>query len=59
VFRRQEAQPPVHGREPVDLCPLCRDPGGLGRLTLTRLVALATLARHAGEGGAGGTREEG
>jgi hypothetical protein len=59
VFRRQEAQPPVHGREPVDLRPLCRDPGGLGRLTRPRRGARATLARMPGAGGAGVRRWQG
>jgi sugar lactone lactonase YvrE len=27
VFRRLEAQPAVHGREPVDLCAVCEHPG--------------------------------
>ena len=44
VFRRPEAQPPVHGREPVDLRPLCRDPG-LERLTRPRLRSSATRSR--------------
>ena len=33
LFRRPQAQPPVHGREPVNLRALCRSPGRPGRIT--------------------------
>ena len=39
LFRRHQAQPPVHGGEPVDLFALCRDPG------CRRRVAEATISR--------------
>ena len=36
LLRRLEAQPPVHGREPVDLCALCEHPGRAGGITAQR-----------------------
>ena len=33
LFRREQAQPPVHGGEPVDLFAICRDPGDGWRMT--------------------------
>src|SRR3981081_4649865 len=37
LLRRLEAQPPVHGREPVDLRALCQHPGRAGRIVFRRL----------------------
>jgi len=44
VFRRAEAQPPVHGREPVDLRAACEHAGGAGGIIL--VVPLNTLLRR-------------
>ena len=48
LLRRPQAQPPVHDRQPVGLCPLCRGPGRCRRLNRARATCLGKGIAEAG-----------